>query len=79
MQITVSVEEARCIRKGLKSFIKHKRSNIKCIEKKLPEAPEDAEVTGIRKAMLARRYEAIESAQTLLNDLNHVIGDEVSV
>lgn len=47
--------------------------------KKLPEAPEDAEVTGIRKAMIARRYEAIENAKTLLNDLNHVIGDEVSV
>lgn len=72
MQITVTMQEASNLRKGLHSFIKHKKANVKNIQKNLAKDGEDAEVTTIRRQMLARREADIRWAEQMLEDLSHI-------
>ena len=72
MQLTITPQEAANLRKGLKSYIKHKKANVKNIQKNLADPEANEEVTAIRKGMLARRQADIDWANSLLSDLEHV-------
>ena len=79
MTITCTFEESRMIRKGLKHFIKAKKSQIKNVSKHLGEEPDNEEATAIRQKMIERRTDDIIRAQALLDDLDHIAGVEAKV
>lgn len=72
MQIIVDTQEALRLRRSLQVYIKRKKAGIKNIQKNLAKDNDEAEVTQIRKEMLARREADLKWAESLLNDLSRI-------
>ena len=64
------------LRKGMKALIKCKKASIRNIERHIAEDPEDAEVTEIRRRMIATREDTVAHAQSILADLDHITAVE---